>query len=82
MTDDLPLPTLLSQLLIAFTIEFDNEAEHRLCSTALSRSPAGPRLVAQLTPEGSPGGRILTRAAGPGRPAGISLLTGSSGIAV
>jgi DNA-binding MarR family transcriptional regulator len=28
--DDLPLPTLLSRLLIAFTIEFDNEAEHRL----------------------------------------------------
>jgi len=29
-TDDLPLPTLLSRLLIAFTTEFDNEAEHRL----------------------------------------------------
>jgi DNA-binding MarR family transcriptional regulator len=28
--DDLPLPTLLSRLLIAFTTEFDNEAEHRL----------------------------------------------------
>ncbi|HEY6489723.1 MAG: hypothetical protein WCC26_17195 [Terracidiphilus sp.] len=26
----LPLPTLLSQALVAFTIEFDNEAEHRL----------------------------------------------------
>jgi DNA-binding MarR family transcriptional regulator len=26
----LPLPTLLSQPLVAFTIEFDNEAEHRL----------------------------------------------------
>jgi catechol 2,3-dioxygenase-like lactoylglutathione lyase family enzyme len=29
-TDDLPPPTLLSRLLIAFTTEFDNEAEHRL----------------------------------------------------
>jgi DNA-binding MarR family transcriptional regulator len=29
-TDDLPLPTLLSRLLIAFTTEFDNKAEHRL----------------------------------------------------
>jgi methyltransferase (TIGR00027 family) len=26
----LPLPTLLSQALVAFTIEFDNEAEHRI----------------------------------------------------
>jgi hypothetical protein len=26
----LPLATLLSQILVAFTIEFDNEAEHRL----------------------------------------------------
>ena len=26
----LPLPTLLSQSLVAFTIEFDNEAEHRM----------------------------------------------------
>jgi DNA-binding MarR family transcriptional regulator len=30
MTARLPLPTLLSQVLIAFTIEFDNEAEHRM----------------------------------------------------
>jgi methyltransferase (TIGR00027 family) len=28
--DTLPLPALLSQALVAFTIEFDNEAEHRL----------------------------------------------------
>jgi hypothetical protein len=30
MGQQLPLPTLLSQILVAFTIEFDNEAEHRL----------------------------------------------------
>src|SRR6201986_1007965 len=30
MGQPLPLPTLLSQLLVAFTIEFDNEAEHRM----------------------------------------------------
>ncbi len=30
MTGRLPLPTLLSYLLVAFTIEFDNESEHRL----------------------------------------------------
>lgn len=28
--DRLPLPTLLSQVLVAFTIEFDNEFEHRV----------------------------------------------------
>jgi hypothetical protein len=26
----LPLPTLLSQALVAFTIEFDNESEHQM----------------------------------------------------
>jgi hypothetical protein len=30
MADPLPLPTLLSQALVAHTIELDNEAEHRL----------------------------------------------------
>lgn len=30
MNAHLPLPTLLSHALVAFTIEFDNEAEHRL----------------------------------------------------
>ncbi len=30
MAAPIPLPTLLSQLLVAFTIEFDNESEHRL----------------------------------------------------
>jgi len=33
MTADPPLPTILSQLLVAFTIEFDNEFEHRLPQT-------------------------------------------------
>ncbi|QNI33348.1 hypothetical protein H7849_05140 [Alloacidobacterium dinghuense] len=28
--DSLPLPTLLSHALVAFTIEFDNESEHQL----------------------------------------------------
>jgi DNA-binding MarR family transcriptional regulator len=49
--DDLPLPTLLSRPLIAFTIEFDNEAEHRL-EHRTTRGPAGgtgrgPWLVSQ-----------------------------------
>ena len=30
MTSPLPLPTLLSQVLVAHTVELDNEAEHRL----------------------------------------------------
>ena len=30
MSEPLPISTLLSQTLVAFTIEFDNEAEHRL----------------------------------------------------
>jgi len=35
MATFLPLPTLLSQSLVAFTIEFDNEAERRIphCTT-------------------------------------------------
>jgi hypothetical protein len=36
MPDRLRLPTLLSQVLVAFTIEFDNEAERQI-------SAAGPR---------------------------------------
>ncbi len=41
MADRLPLPTLLSFVLVAFTIEFDNEAEHRMphSTTAQGRSP-------------------------------------------
>ena len=49
--DDLPLPTLLSRLLIAFTIEFDNEAEHRLehrtTVGAAAGTGRGPWLVSQ-----------------------------------
>jgi len=49
--DDLPLPTLLSRLLIAFTIEFDNEAEHRMeHRTTLGAADSkgrGPWLVSQ-----------------------------------
>ena len=48
---DLPLPTLLSRLLIAFTIEFDNEAEHRLehrtTQGAADGTGRGPWLVSQ-----------------------------------
>jgi len=51
VTGDLPLPTLLSQLLIAFTIEFDNEAEHRLphrtTQGGASGHGRGPWLVSQ-----------------------------------
>ena len=57
--DDLPLPTLLSRLLIAFTIEFDNEAEHRLehrttrgaaLSVTGQRDGGRPRLALGLQP--------------------------------
>jgi hypothetical protein len=48
---DAPLPTLLSQLLLAFTIEFDNQAEHRLphrTTRGGASSPGcGPWLVSQ-----------------------------------
>ncbi|MGD0436715.1 MAG: hypothetical protein ABSB86_09625 [Bryobacteraceae bacterium] len=47
---DLPLPTLLSQALVAFTIEFDNEFERRMPNWTTNHSPAagtrqGPWLV-------------------------------------
>jgi hypothetical protein len=52
--DDLPLPTLLSRPLIAFTTEFDNEAEHRLEHRGWAVGAAAPRLDRQarrqLTP--------------------------------
>ena len=45
-----PLPTLLSQALVAFTIEFDNESEHQI-QHRTSRGPAagsrGPWLVSE-----------------------------------
>jgi hypothetical protein len=47
---DRPLPALLSQALVAFTIEFDNESEHQL-QHRTTRGPAagsrGPWLVSQ-----------------------------------
>jgi DNA-binding MarR family transcriptional regulator len=42
-TDDLPLATLLSQLLLAFTIEFDNEFEHRMPHRTTSGGTGGRR---------------------------------------
>ena len=42
-TGDLPLPTLLSQLLLAFTIEFDNEFEHRAPHRTTSGGTGGRR---------------------------------------
>lgn len=47
MARRLPLPTLLSFALVAFTIEFDNEAEHRLPhrTTELGGTPSAPWLV-------------------------------------
>jgi DNA-binding MarR family transcriptional regulator len=40
-TSVLPLPTLLSQALVAFTIEFDNEAEHQLPHWTTNHGLAG-----------------------------------------
>jgi hypothetical protein len=39
----LPLPTLLSQALVAFTIEFDNEAEHRIVHWTTRADAKRPR---------------------------------------
>src|SRR5215469_3454151 len=45
----LPLPTLLSQALVAFTIEFDNEFEHRMPHrTTKNRSGYGAWLVSMV----------------------------------
>jgi hypothetical protein len=38
-----PLPTLLSQVLVAFTIEFDNEAEHQVSHRTTTGRDGGPR---------------------------------------
>jgi hypothetical protein len=53
MPDRLPLPTLLSFAVVAFTIEFDNEAEHRLPhrTTILGATPGAlpkPWLVSMV----------------------------------
>ena len=59
MGQPLPLATLLSQILVAFTIEFDNEAEHRLPhrTSALGISAANalqsPWLVSMVMSDGS-----------------------------
>jgi methyltransferase (TIGR00027 family) len=49
---DRPLPALLSQALVAFTIEFDNESEHQL-QHRTTRGPAarshGPWLISEAT---------------------------------
>jgi len=46
MTASLPLPTLLSQVVVAFIIEFDNEFEHRTPHrTTLDRSGTGTWLT-------------------------------------
>jgi hypothetical protein len=44
MAARLPLPTLLSHVLVAFTIEFDNEAEHRMTH----RTTNGPGVTSGL----------------------------------
>lgn len=51
VTDSLPLPALLSQALVAFTIEFDNEAEHRLPhrTQTYGLSPGAPADALWLT---------------------------------
>jgi len=53
MAASLPLPTLLSAVLVAFTIEFDNESEHRMAHwttrTGKAAAPSGaPWLVSQV----------------------------------
>jgi hypothetical protein len=46
MDGPLPLPTLVSHALVAFTIEFDNEAERRLPHRTIDYGPAGVGLHA------------------------------------
>src|SRR5215475_14031414 len=54
MGQPFPLATLLSQILVAFTIEFDNEAEHRLPhrttahGSSAENAPHGPWLVSMV----------------------------------
>jgi DNA-binding MarR family transcriptional regulator len=53
VTSGLPLPTLLSPALVAFTIEFDNEVEHRLAHKTTVAGPSepanrGPWLTSQV----------------------------------
>jgi DNA-binding MarR family transcriptional regulator len=46
MEERLPLATLLSQVLVAFTIEFDNEAEHRIPHRTTRHGPTTRALPA------------------------------------
>ena len=53
MAVPVPLPTLLSQLLVAFTVEFDNEFEHRMAHWTTkggraARPKGAPWLVSQV----------------------------------
>ena len=43
MAEQPPVPALLSQALVAFTIEFDNEFEHRMPHTTTDHGATGPR---------------------------------------
>jgi hypothetical protein len=43
VVESLPLTALLSQALVAFTIEFDNEAEHRMSHHRVTRGSSGPQ---------------------------------------
>src|SRR5208283_812556 len=46
MNDRLPLPTLLSQVLVAFTVEFDNEAERQMPHRTTSHGSSSGSLPA------------------------------------
>jgi hypothetical protein len=46
MYDRLPLPTLLDQVLVAFTIEFDNEAERQMPHRTTSHGASSGSLQA------------------------------------
>jgi len=46
MDGPVPLPTLLSQVLVAYTMEFDNEAEHRLPHTTTDYGTTAGALTA------------------------------------
>ena len=78
MASRLPLSMLLSQALVAFTIEFDNEFERRMphqTTTGRSGEPRrGPWLVSQVmwanvlryvSPEGLTIGQLHARVPGP-----------------
>jgi len=45
MDGRIPLPTLLSQALVAYTVEFDNEAERQMPHRTATRGSADPWLV-------------------------------------